>query len=171
MARLGGPCAAIGLVLLVVACKPADRAAVNAQSPAASPAATPQPQPSATPSPVAALGRYAGSYPYEKVGGVAFLDAPAVVGAVDRLVPDEAIRKLVLGGDGPVTPVTAHDGKLTAWGCETHNCGAHNWTIEIGADGSRPAVCYHDAATMHDRSRWYLAPDHAAMRDGDCPSD
>ncbi|MBY8828468.1 hypothetical protein [Hephaestia mangrovi] len=118
----------------------------------------------------ATLSAYVGHYPFDKVNGTSFLDQPSVIAAVDRLVSDGRIRALVLGGDGPGTPVAPQAGKLIAWGCETHNCGDHDWTVSIAPDGSDPSVCYHDAATMRARSRWYLAPDRVEMRDGDCPS-
>jgi len=172
MAERRAAAAVFFFALALAGCKPAGHnAAVNTIASAPSPAATPLPQ--AAPTPTAtppALGGYAGHYPFDKVGGVAFLDDPAVVAAVDSLVPDAAVRKLVLGGDGPGTPIATHGGKLIAWGCETHNCGDHDWTIEIAPDGSAPAVCYHDAATMHDRSRWYTAPGRAELRAEPCPS-
>lgn len=171
MVDRGAAAAAIGLMLAIAGCKPADRhtsSNATAPAPAASPAALSTPQPTATP---AALGAYLGKYPSDKVDGVTFLDNPAVTTAVDALVSDAGIRKLVLGGDGPVTPIASRDGKLIAWGCETHNCGDHNWTIEIAPDGTAPTVCYHDANAMNDRSRWYPAPGRTEMRAGDCPSD
>lgn len=140
-------------------------------------APTPQPTPAAvstaaaTPTAAGALDRYLGHYPFDAVDGVRFLDQPAVTKAVTSLVPDAGIRTLVLGGDGPGTPVARKDGKLLAWGCETHNCGAHDWTILIAPDGGGASVCYHDAATMRTRARWYLAPGRSEMRDGDCPSE
>lgn len=141
----------------------------NAAAPMPTAAATPSPQPA--PSASASLDRYAGHYPFDAVDGVRFLDQPAVTNAVNALVPDATIRKLVLGGKGPTTPVVAKGGALLAWGCETHNCGAHDWAISIAPDGGTANVCYHDEATMGDRARWYLAAGHSEMRDGDCPSE
>ena len=141
-------------------------------------AVTPTPQPtqatvSTSPAPAAAgaLDSYLGHYPFDAVGGVRFLDQPAVTRAVAALVPDSKIRTLLLGGDGPGTPVVRKDGKLLAWGCETHNCGGHDWAILIAPDGGGANVCYHDAVTMRDRARWYLTPNRTEMRDGDCPSE
>ena len=162
---------ALGVVVMLAGCKPTDRRATdNAAIPTAPapPAPLPTPQPTATP---VALSAYAGKYPFDKVDGVAFLHDPAVTAAVAALVPDAGVRKLMLGGDGPGTPIVSRGGKLIAWGCETHNCGDHNWTIEIAPDGTAPTVCYHDASSMNERSRWYLAPGRAEMRAGDCPSD
>ena len=47
----------------------------------------------------------------------------------------------------------------------------HDWAILIAPDGGEASVCYHDAATMRERARWYLAPGRSEMRDGDCPSE
>jgi len=134
---------------------------------APTPAVSPQPAPGAP----ATLARYAGHYPFDAVEGVRFLDQPAVTKAVAELVPDAKIRKLVLGGDGPGTPIVVKDGALLAWGCETHNCGPHDWTVTIAPDGGGARVCYHDEATMGTRARWYLGPGRSEMRDGDCPSE
>ena len=172
-ARAG--CCLIGMAALLASagCQRSEPNA-NATGAAASSVATPAPAPSptgaATPAASGSLARYAGKYPFDKVDGVAFLDAPAVTGAVDRLIGDASIRKLVLGGDGPGTPIARRDGKLIAWGCETHNCGDHNWSMLIAPDGSSAEICYHDAAAMHGRSHWYGDSALPAMRDGDCPS-
>ena len=136
--------------------------------PPANAAQVPAPQPS--PSAAADLARYIGHDPFDAIGGVRFLDQPVVTKAVTALVPDPMIRSLVLGGDGPGTPIVLQAGKLVAWGCETHNCGDHDWSILIASDGGGAQVCYHDAATMQGRARWYVAPGRSEMRDGDCPS-
>jgi len=164
--------AAIALILAVAGCKQADRAsssnsATPVAAPSVAPAVSPAPPPKTAP---AALGAYAGKYPFDKLDGVTFLDNPTVTAAVGALVPDAGIRKQVLAGDGPGTPIASRDGKLIAWGCRTHDCGNHNWTIEIAPDGTAPAVCYHDASAMNDSSRWYLAPGRSEMRAEGCPS-
>lgn len=159
--------ALLGAVLLA-GCHSGD--AGNSVSPTPQPTSAVVP-PAAAPTAAGALDSYLGHYPFDAVGGVRFLDQPAVAKAIGALVPDTKIRALVLGGEGPGTPVARKDGKLLAWGCETHNCGGHDWTILIASDGGEASVCYHDAATMRERSRWYLAPDRSEMRDGDCPSE
>jgi hypothetical protein len=159
------------VILLAAGCH---RTTPGAAAPSPQPAATvptPAPTPAKPSHADATLAGYAGQYPFDKVGGVTFLDNPLVTGAVGRLVPDPAVRALILGGDGPGTPIARDGDRLIGWGCETHNCGDHNWAVEIAADGSDPAVCYHDAAAMGSRSRWYLAPGSTAMRAGGCPSD
>jgi hypothetical protein len=166
--RIGAIVALTGAMLLA-GCQAGDTG--NAAAPTPQPTATTVALPSPAPSPLVALEVYAGHYPFDAVGGVRFLDQPAVVRAVTPLVPDARIRALVLGGDGPGTPIALQAGKLVAWGCETHNCGDHDWTISIAPDGGAASVCYHDAATMQEKARWYLAPGRTEMRDGDCPSD
>jgi hypothetical protein len=153
--------------LLLAGCHAANPGEQATPTPAAT-ATTPAPTPAATPD--AALTRYVGHYPFDKLDGTRFLDQPAVTAAVGKLVPDARIRALVLGGDGPTSPVALQAGKLVAWGCETHNCGGHDWSIVIAPDGSGASVCYHDEATMKERARWYLAADRTEMREGDCPS-
>lgn len=165
--------AAIGGLLLLAGCQASDHGNSNDSAVATSPARTPSATLAATGAPpnAARLGVYVGHYPFDAVNGVRFLDQPVVAQAVNTLVPDRAIRALVLGGAGPTSPITLKADKLLAWGCETHNCGAHNWTISIARDGSGGNVCYHDQAAMGARARWYLAAGHTEMRDGDCPSE
>jgi hypothetical protein len=140
-------------------------------SPAPGPTSVAVPLPQAAATPAALLGRYAGHYPFDAIDGVRFFEQPAVTRAVAALVSDPAIRAQVLGGDGPAAPIALRHGRLLAWGCRTHDCGDHNWTVAIAPDGGAAAVCYHDAPAMQTRSRWYVAPDRTEMRDGDCPSD
>lgn len=166
MAERRGAITAAASALLLVGCQAADTGNAAAPTPVPTPVATASAQPRV----VVALGGYAGHYPFDVVGGVRFLDQPAVASAVAALVPDAKIRALVLGGDGPGTPIALQAGKLVAWGCETHNCGDHDWAISIAPDGGGASVCYHDAATMQENARWYLAPGRTEMRDGDCPS-
>lgn len=168
MAERIGAIAALTSALLLAGCQA--RNPGNAATPTPQPTAVTVALPSPASSPPVALGGYAGHYPFDAVGGVRFLDQPAVVRAVTALVPDAKIRALVLGGDGPGTPIAQQAGKLVAWGCETHNCGDHDWTISIAPDGGAASVCYHDAAVMQEHARWYLAPGRTEMRDGDCPS-
>ena len=165
--------AAVVATLMTAGCGPGATPREPATpTPLASPIAPPVPAIKSSPTPQAApsLTRYAGHYPFDKVGGVAFLDAPVVVAAVEAVVPDAAVRRSVLSGDGPGTPIAARGGKLIAWGCETHDCSNHDWSILIAPGGGNVQICYHDAATMQQRSRWYSAPAETALRSGDCPS-
>lgn len=161
----------IAALLAVAGCNQAGNGSTASPTPQAA-VSSPEPAPLATPSPTPTvdLARYAGKYPFDKVGGMTFLANPAVVDAVDALVGDAHIRALVLGGDGPGTPIARRAGKLIAWGCETHNCGDHEWSVLIAPDGAGAQICYHDASTTGDRSRWYTGAGRADMRDGSCPS-
>ncbi|MBW6523964.1 hypothetical protein KZ810_10700 [Sphingomonas sp. RHCKR47] len=137
----------------------------------------PQPQPTrATPTPAPTpsatladtdLSRYVGKYPFDLVAGRRFVDEPAVRAAVARVVPDAAVRDMVLSRDATANPVANEDGRILSWACEAHNCGPHNWAIAITRDGRDAAVCYHDQDA--GVSRWYPANYRAPSPDG-CPS-
>ncbi|TPG16713.1 hypothetical protein EAH87_13780 [Sphingomonas koreensis] len=166
----------IAVLAITASCHPAgsdgngSAAAPAAASASALPSAVAPSATAASPPVRESLSGYIGRYPFDAVNGVTFLANPAVTHVVDALAPGPAVRALVLAGDGPGAPIAAIGGELAAWGCETHNCGDHNWTILIAPDGGQGQLCYHDAAAMHDRSRWYVAADKAEMRDGGCPS-
>ena len=92
---------------------------------------------------------------------------PQVREAVAAVVPDKAVRALVLGSDVTATPIALVEGKLVAFGCEPHNCGPHNWAVAIRPDGTGAAVCLYD----QDRrvARWYPEKAGPAPVNG-CPS-
>lgn len=124
-----------------------------------------------TTAPSDALAAFVGKYPFDKVDGASFLDQPAVTAAVTRAVPDEATRKWILSPDsGPAGPVFRKGEAIGSWACEQHNCGDHQWTILMAPTGTAQ-VCYHDAETMQEQSRWYDGNGGAAMKPGACPSD
>lgn len=150
------------LGLSLAACQRASEPAPMPTTTTVSPTPTP-------PARVAAdLTRYIGEYPTEdNDAGPSFLRQPVVRSAVAQIVPDAAVRDLVLGSDVTATPIAVVEGKLLAFGCEPHNCGPHNWAIAIREDGTDPAVCYYD----QDRriARWY--PENAARAPTNgCPS-
>lgn len=165
--------AALAAMVLVTACHPpAAPQPANTATPAANADAAPTPTPDtgASPAATASLAGYAGKYPFDTVNGTAFLADSRVVAGVDSAVSDPVIRKLVLDGGGPAGPIVNKGGRLLAWGCEAHNCGDHNWTIAITPDATSTQVCYHDQASTHGQSRWYLAGGKSELRPGDCPS-
>lgn len=115
----------------------------------------------------APLARYVGKYPFDKVDGASFLDLPIVRTAVAGAVPDAGIRDWIFEKAGPQAPIAMVDGKVAAWGCEAHNCGAHQWTVLIAADGADAEVCYlPDGAETPD---WYAHGTKEARTDI-CPS-
>ena len=130
-------------------------------------AATPTPVPSPSASTSPALGKHAGRYPLDEVGGSTFLGDPAVRAMVAGVVGDAAVRDRVLDRDVTATPIAVEGDRLLSFGCEPHNCGPHNWTIAIRRDGSGGAVCYYD----QDRqvARWYPADGGEPPASG-CPS-
>lgn len=118
------------------------------------------------------LSRYVGSHPSEALGGARFLDEPSVRAAIAATVPDAAVRRFILGYDGPDAPIVLKDGRVLAWGCERHNCGYHNWSVAITPDGSSAEICfYHDDDSADGPSTWYLPGGQTVQRPGNCPSD
>lgn len=118
------------------------------------------------------LSGYVGRHPAEVVGGVRFLDQPAVRAAVAATVADPGVRDFVFNYNGPDAPIVSKDGRLLAWGCERHNCGYHNWSVAITPDGSSAEVCfYHDDDSAEGPSTWYLPGGGTEQRPGNCPSD
>jgi hypothetical protein len=118
------------------------------------------------------LAAYVGKYPFDKVDGKTFYEQPVVKAAVAKAVADKEIAALVgKAGDGPAGPIALIDGKVSAWACEAHNCGDHQWTIMVDGAAGTARVCYHDAETMQDQSRWYDGAGGSAMKAGECPSE
>jgi hypothetical protein len=110
------------------------------------------------------LSRYAGRYPFDRVGGVRFLNHPLVRQAVANAAPSVRIRARILreGTSGLVVVTRA---MVLAWACEPHNCGSHNWSIVIGRRNQAQFVCYKpDGGT----ARWYRRQREVAGGDS-CP--
>jgi hypothetical protein len=115
------------------------------------------------------LSGYEGKYPSDAVGGVSFLNDPAVVAGVEKAVPDRSVRKWVLDPNSVQTPISRTRGLVRSDACEPHNCYDHNWAILIDPGSASTSVCYHDADAMpEDQSRWYLASGKSGMRSGTC---
>lgn len=115
------------------------------------------------------LAPYVGKYPFDAVGSVSFYQVPAVRAAVNGAVRDPRIRRLILNASGPTTPIArGADGRLIAWGCETHNCGSHNWSLVVGPDGGNAEVCYHDDGAPGATTRWFRDGAEEAGRTEEC---
>ncbi len=110
--------------------------------------------PSPIPSPAADLSRFEGKYPFDKVDGGGFLHQPAVTAAIGRSGAPDEVRRFILAADGPQTPIARQGLSLVAWGCEAHNCDAHNWSVRIGSDGTGGEVCYLDQDSSKP-PHWY----------------
>lgn len=145
--------------------------ATTPATPASTPAASAAPAPSPTQIAGVDLTIYAGKHPLEPVGGVAFLDQPAVKAAVKATVPDAGVRDFVFHYSGPDAPITITNGRVLAWGCEEHNCGYHNWSVSITPDGDSAQVCfYHNDDSAEGPATWYLPGGKTERRPGNCPS-
>lgn len=159
--------AALALLLATAACRQAPPAAedlaVADKTEVARPAAATR---SADATDAADLSRYVGAYPFDTVNGRRFLDEPAVRAALARLAPDPAIAARIVDGDGPRTPIRLRGDRLVSWGCEAHNCGAHNWALLLAPDGSDARLCYKPDGGS---PRWYGADPVGEPKDG-CPS-
>ena len=115
------------------------------------------------------LTAYVGHYPRDAVDGVGFFDRTEVATALVGAVIDPKVRRAIMNGGGPQTPIFARGGSVASWGCEAHDCSDHNWTLFVDAATKKGTACYHDAATMGDRSHWFAgaAP---VTKPGTCPS-
>lgn len=134
------------------------------------PPATQLPKPIAGQAQTTPLTAYVGKYPHDAVGGVDFFDRTDVANGLIAAVGDAKLRSLIRGRSGPETPIFARGKRIAAWGCEAHDCGDHNWTVMVDPSGGKTEVCYHDSATMGDRSRWY-AGGAPILRAGACPTE
>lgn len=122
----------------------------------------------AAPAGVADPARYVGHYPFDKVDGHSWHGDPAIIGAVTAAVGDKDVRKWVLEGDGPATPIAMVDGRIASWACEAHNCGPHQWVTLLDPKGGAAEICYFDAEADADKARWFRAGKED-VRAGPCP--
>lgn len=158
--------------LLLVGCGGGDSPDANAlASSEFVPPATQAPAPVAGQAQTTPLTTYVGHYPNDAVDGVGFYDRTEVANALIALVPEERVRRLIAGREATATPIFRRGEMVAAHGCEAHDCGDHNWTLMIPLDANidKASVCYHDAASMNDASRWTTRR-QSARRPGGCPS-
>jgi hypothetical protein len=111
---------------------------------------------------------YVGKYPSDKVSGVSWDEHPAVKAGVRATVTDAAARKAILELEGPASEITLYQGKVAGWACEAHNCGDHQWTVLVDPKTGATDVCYHDAAKLPEKSRWFMAGGKVEQRPGNC---
>lgn len=91
---------------------------------------------------VPALSDYVGKYPFDEVGGVAFIDHPAVRLALESSgAPAEAIA-LARDRDQVVVPIFRTETALVASGYDPRSGGSVNWNLAITPDGGHAVVCY-----------------------------
>lgn len=159
----------------------ASTVAPSAATPPAQPssAAAPPPKVAAAPAkpPVAAplpasvasgLAAYAGRFPFDKIDGLTWNDHPAVKAGIAASVKDARARKAIETLEGPAAPIEMRGGKLMAWACEAHNCGAHQWAVHIDPGTGATDVCYFDETASAAQSRWFLASGKEERRAGNC---
>lgn len=144
--------------------------ATTAAETAASPESAATASPAASPASAAAAGlsAYVGKYPSDKVDGVDWNHNPVVLAGINKTVTDPAARKAILEVSGPASPITLYQGKVASWACEVHNCGDHQWTVMVDPKSGATNVCYHNAAKLPGKSRWFMADGTVEQRDGNC---
>lgn len=140
----------------------AEAAAEATPLPAAAPAA-----PTAQAASVPALAAYERKYPNEAVGGVTFVNHPAVRAIVAASGAPAAAAELMAKSDQVVTPVRRAGRRLIASGYDPRGGGVDGWSILIADDGSKGAVCYRN---VDGGSDWYIEGQKAFTLDAVCPS-
>ncbi len=114
------------------------------------------------------LASYVGKYPFDKVDGVAWNDHTLVKAGVAATVKDAAVLKAITTLDGPASPIEMRGDKVVAWACEAHNCGPHQWSVQIDPRTGATDVCYFDEAADPAKARWFLASGKEEKRGGNC---
>lgn len=161
--------ALLAATLALAACGPGDRtSAAGADASKASGAAPATDAVAPAPAADTGLAAYVGKYPFDKVDGVAWNDHPAVKAGIAATVKDAKLRQTIETLAGPAAPIETHEGKVVAWACETHNCGAHQWSVLVDPATGATDVCYYDEAVDSDRAHWFLAAGAEEWRDGNC---
>ncbi len=144
---------------------PATEMAVEAApAPASSMApAAPAAQAAGTP----ALSAYERKYPNEAVGGVTFVNHPAVRAIVAASGAPASVAELMAKDDQVVMPVRRAGRRLIASGYDPRGGGVDGWSVLIADDGSKGAVCYRN---LDGGSDWYIEGQKAFTLDAVCPS-
>lgn len=140
----------------------APAAAEAAPVPAAAPAA-----PTAQAASVPALASYERKYPNEAVGGVTFVNHPAVQAIVAASGAPSYVSELMALDNQVVMPVRRAGRRLLASGYDPRGAGADGWSILIADDGSKGAVCTRNSDGGAD---WYIEGQKAFTLDAVCPS-
>lgn len=114
------------------------------------------------------LASYVGKYPFDKVDGIAWNDHVLVKAGIAATVKDAAVLKAITTTQGPASPIEMRGDKVVSWACEQHNCGAHQWSVQIDPRTGATDVCYFDEAADPAKARWFLASGKEEKRDGNC---
>lgn len=136
----------------------------------AAPAATGTPAAPRAAGDAATYTDYVGKYAHDEVNGATLMARPEVIAAVRAALGDDALYRKISTTPGPSTPIYSRGGKIGSWACEQHNCGDHQWAVLFDPATKSAEVCYRDAATTGQGSKWYSGG-RATARNGDCPSE
>lgn len=114
------------------------------------------------------LTAYVGKYPFDPVNGISWNDHPAVKAGLAATVTDAKVLSAITTTEGPSGPIENKGGKLVSWSCQAHNCGAHQWSIQIAPATGATDVCYFDEKASATEARWFLAGGKEEKRAGEC---
>lgn len=127
----------------------------------------------ATAADLSALSAWKGKYPWDKVGGQAFFEVPALKQAIAEAVGNGTIvagMERLLDG-GPAGEIEEFDGRLIAWVCKQHDCGANNWSVIVAPKSGDVTICLFDETRNEGHSVWYRKGEKPARGNGDgCPA-
>jgi hypothetical protein len=88
------------------------------------------------------LEAWVGKYPYERVGGLSFLQVPVVAGQLKRILPARRVRA-VRETLTTVSPIAQRKAFLVMGGCRPHACPEENVILLFDLrDGSVVAVFF-----------------------------
>ena len=114
------------------------------------------------------LTNYVGKFPFDEVSGVSWNEHPMVKAGSQKTVTDASVLEAMAMPGGPSAPIATYLGKVGSWGCQVHNCGDHQWAVLVDPRTGETDVCYHNAAKVRDKSRWFLANGAEEIRPGNC---
>jgi hypothetical protein len=107
---------------------------------------------------------YKDKYPFDAVRGITFFKHPQVRAAVAKAVKNPKLRVMMLSPSGPSGPIQWTARGLRADGCQMHNCGYHQWTIDVDVGGTAATICYYNADTLPGRTRWFMPDGREEIR-------
>lgn len=88
------------------------------------------------------IDAYLGHYPYEEVGGIAFLDHPQVLNALNTSGLSQEDIALIRRRDVTTIPIFRTDAAVVAFAFDPASGGSVNWFVALTPDGARSVVCF-----------------------------
>lgn len=122
---------------------------------------------------LSALSAWQGKYPWDKIGGHAFFEVPALRQAIADAVGDGKIvaGMMKLLDSGPAGEIEGFDGRLIAWVCRQHDCDASNWSLIVTPSSGDVLICLFDESRNGGRPAWYRKGQKPVVAGSGCPQD